>query len=95
MNQISIDTVHLILNNFIKKIKQKNELYFEFKDNLYWCISEETTTNMSEKPEIIVGSIKDDIAFLNSLVEEDYDTNFLELERLSAVFKLLSIQLTL
>ena len=32
----------------------------------------------------------DDINFLNSLIEEDYTTDFLELERLSALFRFIS-----
>jgi hypothetical protein len=94
MIKLNIDTIEIILNNFIKKIKNSNEKYFYFKSEYYWCVSEDDLNDMSKVPQLLVGSMKDDVDFLNSLVEEDYDSGYLELERLGAVFKYLSLQLT-
>ena len=94
MTQISVDSIKIILDNFIHKIKKKNQKYFYFKDDFYWSVPEEDLTDTKKVPDLLVGSLKDDIGFLNSLVDEDYDSGFLELERLSAVFKYLSLQLT-
>jgi len=94
MVQINIETIKIITDNLLNKLRSKNEINLTFEDDWYWVVPEDSLTNLSVQPDLEVGSIKDDIDFLNSLVDEDYDTNFLELERLSALFRFLSVQLT-
>ena len=93
MIQIDIDTIEILMNRFIKKIRESKVQDFYFNDDYYWCVSEDDLTNMDEVPQLMVGSLKDDVDFLRSLIEEDYDTGFLDLERLSVIFKYLSKQL--
>ncbi len=94
MVQINIETIKIITDNILNKLKIKNEINLTFEDDWYWIVPEDSLINLSVQPDLEVGSLKDDIDFLNSLVDEDYDTNFLELERLSALFRFLSVQLT-
>jgi hypothetical protein len=94
MIEISINTIKIVLNNLIEKISEGELKSFYFKDDYYWSVPEEKLTDITAQPNLLVGSLKDDINFLNSIVEDDFDANYLELERLSSIFRFLSIQLT-
>ena len=94
MIQLNIDTIEILVKRFVEKIKESKVKDFYFSDDYYWCVSEDDLTDMDKVPQLMVGSLQDDVDFLKSLIEEDYDTGYLDLERLSAIFKYLSKQLT-
>jgi hypothetical protein len=64
---------------------------FSFDEDLYWNVPTSQVAVFPEEPVLTVGSIEDDISFLKSLKDEDYSTDFLELERLAALFKIISL----
>jgi hypothetical protein len=92
MSKISLDNIELILNAMIRRFRDKGIEEFTFSDEMYWDVPTEEFSLFPKKPDLVVGSLADDISFLNSLIEEDYITNFLELERLSALFKFIAKQ---
>lgn len=92
MNSISLDNIELIIKNLILKLRDKGIKELHFDDEMYWDVSIDEFISFPQKPDLIVGSLADDIAFLNSLIEENYIVNFLELERLSALFKFMANQ---
>jgi hypothetical protein len=92
MSTISLDNVELILNAMIRRFRDKGIEEFSFDDEMYWNVSTDEFSSFPQEPDLIVGSLADDISFLNSLIEEDYITNFLELERLSTLFKFIAKQ---
>jgi hypothetical protein len=92
--EIRVEILKKILDNFFTKITSKGIDTLVLNSDLYWSVPEDCLTDLKEVPDLEVGSLNDDVAFLNSLIAEDYDANYLELERLSAVFKALSYDLT-
>lgn len=93
MVEVNIDIVEKVIENFFLKMRTKQIDHFKFSSDLYWSVPNESFTDLTQTPELDVGSLTDDISFLTSLVEENYDANFLELERLSALFKAFSCEM--
>jgi hypothetical protein len=90
MSSIALNNIEIIINNLISKLRNNGIERLSFSDEMYWEVPIDEFTSFPQKPDLIVGSLSDDISFLNSLVEEGYVTNFLELERLSALFKFMA-----
>lgn len=88
--EINVSLLEKVITSFFDKIKLKKYDSFQFEKDFYWSVPEDGLYDVLETPELHIGSLRDDIAFLTSLVKEGYDANFLELERLSAIFKSLS-----
>lgn len=93
--QISISTnnLEIVLRKLIDRLHTAGINEFSFEDDFYWHVPIENLNSLQAQPELTVGSLSDDINFLNSLIEEDYTTDFLELERLSALFRFISKEL--
>jgi hypothetical protein len=94
MSVIKINYIELIFNRLIEKFKMENIAEISFEDDMYWNVPVENIATFPSEPELSVGSLDDDINFLKSLIDEDYTTDFLELERLSTVLKFMSKRLT-
>lgn len=94
MKEITIDTLELILKNLIERLRKNGVRELSFEDDWYWSIPTDKLSSSPAEPSPTIGSIDDDIDFLNSLVAENYVTDFLELERLSALFKCMSKKLS-
>lgn len=88
--RISTNNIEIILKRLVDRLREAGIKEFSFEDDFYWNVPIEDLNSLSTQPELTVGSIADDINFLNSLIEEDYTTDFLELERLSALFRFIS-----
>lgn len=94
MNAITTDTLEAILKNLIEGLRKKGIKELSFEDDWYWSIPTDKITSSPEEPSLTVGALDDDIDFLNSLVAEEYTTDYLELERLSALFKFMAKKLS-
>jgi len=94
MIKIEVEILKKIIENFFDKLERENTKHFYFEDKYYWSISEKEFTNMTEHPKCLVGSFEDDIDFLNLIIKEEVDLDYLELEGLSAILKYLSGKLT-
>lgn len=93
--EIDITSLEIVISSLFNRLKSKEITRFQFSKDFYWSVPEEDLTDLDKAPELHVGSLKDDIDFINSLVREDYDASFLELERLSSIFKAISWQLAI
>lgn len=93
--EITIDALETILKDLIKRLRKQGVNELAFEDDWYWNVPTDQLCCFPAEPDKTVGSLNDDIDFLNSLVEEDYITDYLELERLSALFKFMSKKLSL
>lgn len=93
METISIDQIESLFRNLIDHLKRSNIKELSFDDDFYWNVPTKELTNLNNDPELTIGSLEDDINFLKSLLQEEFETNFLELERLSALLKLMSKKL--
>ncbi len=92
MKSISLNNIELVLKDLIRRLRDDGIEELSFNDEMYWDVPIDEFTSFPQKPDLMVGSLEDDISFLNSLIEEGYVTNFLELERLSALFKFMAKQ---
>ncbi|WP_207515618.1 hypothetical protein [Longitalea luteola] len=90
MKEITIDALESILKNLIERLRKKDINELSFDNDWYWNIPTESLSSFPTEPSLTVGSLNDDVDFLNSLVKEDFTTDFLELERLAALFKFMS-----
>lgn len=90
MEKITIDQLGTLFANLIDHLKRMEVQEISFDEDLYWVISSEEMTVFDKPPDLMVGSLKDDITFLKTLLDEKYETEFLELERLASVLRFLS-----
>ncbi len=95
MIEIKLNTLKKVTDTIFKKMKSKGEYSIHFTEDYNREVPEESLTDMSCDPTLIVGSLEDDIKFLEEVVKEGVDVHYLELERLAAIFRVLSIKLTL
>lgn len=94
MKEITIDALEVILKNLIARLRKNGVSELSFEEDWYWNVPLEQLSSSPGEPNLTVGSLDDDIDFLNSLINEDYITDFLELERLAALFKFMSKKLS-
>jgi hypothetical protein len=90
---ITVENLKTILEILIRRLNKENRKEFAFDEDLYWDIDIEEMIRIDKDPLLEVGSLNDDIDFLNSLLIEDYETDYLELERLASLFKFMGRQL--
>lgn len=93
MENINLVQLELLFKVVLDNLKRKNIKELSFEDDAYWSVPSESMSSFPERPELEVGSLHDDIRFLKSLIDEDYETDFLELERLSSLLKFMSKRL--
>ncbi|WP_028786130.1 hypothetical protein [Terrimonas ferruginea] len=89
MNKIKIEVYYIerLFERLIERLKKDGFDTLSFDNELYWNIPLKSIDIITEEPDLTIGSLEDDIHFLKSLIDEDYDTQYLELERLAAVLK--------
>ncbi len=93
MEAIKTDQLELLFKNLFSHLRRLNINELSFDEDFYWNVRTPELTDLSKDPELTIGSLKDDIEFLKLLLKEDFETNFLELERLSALLKHMSKKL--
>ena len=94
MNTLSVNNLEIILTRLIANLREQGIQELFFDKDMYWEVPIDQLDLLTEEPKLIVGSLEDDVSFLNRTIEEEIITNYLELERLSAVFKAMAKQLT-
>lgn len=87
---IEINKLEGLLKDLIKRLKNSGVTELSFEEDYYWFVPLDKLNSFPDAPELTIGSLKDDIAFLDSLINEEYVTDFLELERLSSLFRFIS-----
>ncbi|MDF2384856.1 hypothetical protein JMG10_25510 [Nostoc ellipsosporum NOK] len=90
MNKIKIEVQYIerLFERLIERLKKDGFDTLSFDNELYWKIPIKSIDIITQEPDLTIGSLEDDIHFLKSLIDEDYDTQYLELERLAAVLKI-------
>jgi hypothetical protein len=91
MSQIAVSEIKYVLDIFFERLSESGINSFSFEDDLYWNVPTEQMLVFPDEPVLTIGSIGDDISFLKSLKEEGYTTDYLEVEKLSALFKIISL----
>lgn len=91
---IKIEDIELLLTKTIKKLKEDKHTEFSFEYDEYWIITTDEWNKFDAEPKPAVGSLNDDINFLKSVIKEDLNISYLELERLASILRALSEVLT-
>ncbi len=94
--KITIETkeIELLLRKTINKLKSEKRDEFTFIYDEYWIITTDEWNNFDVEPKPVVGSLKDDINFLKTVIAEDLSITYLELERLASILRAISENLT-
>jgi hypothetical protein len=90
MMQIKVDLIRNLIDKLLLRLKKEGVDEILIENNLYWQVPIEEMFNLVADPELQVGSLEDDISFLETAFKEDLGTEFLEFERLAALLALLS-----
>lgn len=90
MIELDLLKVEQVLKEFFEKLKQQGLSKLTISDDFYWNVPVDEFTKFPNDPTLTVGSLKDDIEFIYTLVDEEYSTDYLELERLASIFRILS-----
>lgn len=94
MENISLNELELLFKVVLENLERSKIRELSFDDDNYWNVPTEDMNSFPAQPELEVGSLYDDISFLKSLLKEDYQTDFLELERLASLLKYMSKKLS-
>jgi hypothetical protein len=94
MSVITIDSIETLMNNLLERLRRENITELTFDEDNYWNVPMDNMSCFPSEPNLTIGSINDDIDFLNSLIDEDYTTEYLEIERLAAVLRFTARKLT-
>lgn len=91
----TIKTVVLaeVLNRLANKIKLAFPADIQFENDFYWNVSVSEMHDLLQDPKPDVGSLATDISFLNTVVEEDYDAQYLDTLRIAAVLRALYLKI--
>jgi hypothetical protein len=90
MIHLDINFLDSLIRKLLLKLKNEHGASIVIDEGSYWQVPIEQLFELSQTPALHVGSIEDDINFLKQAFDEDIRTEFLEFERLSALFALLS-----
>jgi len=93
MNTFSVSNLETIFTRLISRLQEQGIQTLSFDNDMYWDVPIDELDSLGKKPDLIVGSLEDDISFLKRVIEVDFMTNYLELERLAALFKFMSKKL--
>jgi hypothetical protein len=91
----TIKTVVLaeVLNRLANKIKLAFPADIQFENDFYWNVSVSEMNDLLQDPKPDVGSLATDISFLNTVVEENYDQQYLDTLRIAAVLRALYLKI--
>ena len=92
---IQVKYIESLFRRIIVELDKRGVSELNFKSDMYWNVPTESMDEFPSVPELTVGSLSDDISFLKTLIDEDYVTEFLELERLSSLLKFMSKKLSI
>lgn len=90
MPHLDINLLESLIRRLLFKLKNEQGTSILIEKASYWQVPIEQLFELSQSPDLHVGSIEDDITFLKKAYDEDLRTEFLEFERLSSLFALLS-----
>lgn len=95
ISELNIKTGALceVLNRLVSKLKSDFPNDIQFERDFYWNISVSEMHDLLQDPKPDVGSLATDISFLNTVVEEDYDAQYLDTLRIAAVLRALYLKI--
>ena len=71
------------LDEIIKIIVSKTKIdNLDINKDYYWNIDPESKFNPNKDPELNIGSLSDDLEYLNLILQKKHDPNILDFERL-------------
>ncbi len=94
MATIDINKLEILINSLLNNLKTKGFTELAIDEDYYWNLPVEKMSAFPEQPELTVGSLIDDVHFLYSIIEEDYDPCFLDIERIASVLRFISAKVT-
>ena len=87
---VEIEKLEAIFARVFDELKNKEMGAIIFDDDWYWSVPIDKMVSFPEEPKLAVGSLSDDVSFLNSIDKDDLVGTFLELERLASVLRFIS-----
>lgn len=94
MATIDINKLEILINSLLNNLKAKGFTELAIDEDYYWNLPVEKMSAFPEQPELTVGSLIDDVHFLYSIIEEEYDPCFLDIERIASVLRFISAKVT-
>lgn len=91
MNTIKVDDLEELLKRLIQRFRDRNISEIKIDADWYWRVNPDQMTRFSEQPDLHVGSVNDDLQFLQSTIDENWNPGFLDLARLAGVLQITSI----
>ncbi len=92
MSSITINEIEILFKLIIDKLEKDHLQYFNFSTDEYWLISADKWNDFKNPPEIVVGSLKDDINYLKKSIVEKEVFTYSDLDRLATVLRAISEQ---
>jgi hypothetical protein len=93
MNTAQLRTVFEMLMRHVENVHKINDIPLGDND-CYWSISTDDWFDLEADPEVIVGSLVDDLAELEKLPGDSLRVSANDLDRLASVLRLLSYQVS-
>jgi len=90
---IKTETLCEVLNRLVVKLKSDVSKEIQFENDFYWNISVSEMNDLLQDPKPDIGSLLTDIEFLNTVVEENYDSQYLDLLRIASVLRALYLKI--
>lgn len=88
---LSLQNLRTCLHHVSKMLQDRGiEEVTNGADDFYWTVDSDTRCDVSQDPEINVGSLIDDIAELQKLLAEPSRASVVDLERLASVLRYLA-----
>jgi len=82
-----------VLNRLVNKLKSDFSKEIQFENDFYWNIGVSEMNDLLHDPNPDIGSLSMDISFLNTVVEEDYDSQYLDLLRIASILRALYLKI--
>lgn len=90
MTVTSIEKLEKLFNMILVKLKNDGLNEIEIANDEYWIILTNQWSDFSKDPEIAVGSIQEDINFLNKALEANEILTYADLDRVASILRMIS-----
>lgn len=93
MLSIKTEILCEVLDRLVNKLKSDFSKEIQFESDFYWNIGVSEMNDLLHDPKPDIGSMEDDISFLNTIIEEDYDQQYLDLLRIASILRALYLKI--
>ncbi|MFH1197427.1 MAG: hypothetical protein V1720_17135 [bacterium] len=88
--KIEVNEINEIFRLIMEKFKKDNIISIELEEDLYWLINTDNWDVNIEKPELEVGSIKEDWEYLLKCKNNNEIFSYIEFDRMATILRAIS-----